>query len=159
MNQEMPEITSTSYVSTTTGIQDMASNAVVVAGNPQAFDLRGPDTVPPGERRVMLDVLNQVATTLETNEDEYMKRIVRVLIVDSDEEVPAEQSVLHDSGEQLTDADDQELFFEVNIKEILEKHNEVRGKIVDPEYTDRTEYLQPLRIRDLKMQVVVIAQF
>lgn len=158
MNQEMPEISSTAYVTTTSGMQDMAGNAVVLAGNPQAFDLRGPD-VGPGNRRVMLDVLNKAATELESNEDDYMKRIVRVLIVDSDEEVPAEQSVLHDSGEMLTDADDQELFFEINIKKILEKHNEIRGKIVDPEYTDRTEYLQPLRIRELKMQVVVIAQF
>lgn len=49
--------------------------------------------------------------------------------------------------------------FEVDIKSLLDTHNAVRTKAVDKKVKDRTEYLEPAKIRELKMVVVTIAQF
>lgn len=89
-------------------------------------------------------------------------RIVRVIIADPDSNLPLENRVLHDSKEITTDLDDRELFFEINIKEKLDAHNAVRAKTIDKEATkEKTKdvFLEPLRIRDLKMTVVTVAQF
>lgn len=91
-----------------------------------------------------------------------MKRIVKVFVVDPDQRVPAEQSLLAQSEEQFTDKTDQELFFDLDIRDSLAKHNEARVKIIDKQATARSGrdvFLEPIKIRDLKMQVVQIAQF
>jgi hypothetical protein len=85
------------------------------------------------------------------------RRYVQVIIADPDERVPLDQCILFKGEPKLTDATDQELFFEVDIKGILTKHNEGRVKIVDKKVKDRTEYLEPAKIRELKMVVVNIA--
>ena len=67
-----------------------------------------------------------------------------------------------EGDQKLTDLTDQELFFEVPIAEVLAKHNEVRKATVDKKQADkfgRDIYLEPARIRDLKMVVVNVAQF
>jgi hypothetical protein len=89
-------------------------------------------------------------------------RIVKVFIADSNDNLPLDKRVLHSGAEQLTDLTDQELFFEVPIAEILAKHNEVRKATVDKKQAEkfgRDIYLEPARIRDLKMVVVNVAQF
>jgi len=89
-------------------------------------------------------------------------RIVRVIIADPDPNLPLENRVLHDSKEITTDLDDRELFFEINIKEKLDAHNAVRAKTIDKDASkEKTKdvFLEPLRIRDLKMTVVTVAQF
>lgn len=64
------------------------------------------------------------------------------------------------NGEQkLTDLTDQELFFELDIKSIMDKHNEKRVKFINKSVKERVERLDPVRIRDLKMTVVTIASF
>ena len=67
------------------------------------------------------------------------------------------------TGEQkLTDLNDTELFFEVPIKELLDKHNAQRVKFTDKEASKRAGkdiLLDPVKIRDLKMVVVTVAQF
>lgn len=87
------------------------------------------------------------------------RRIVKVFVSDPNEAVPLENSLLYQGVEKLTDATDQELFFELDIKAMLDTHNEIRTKIVDKKIKDRTEYLEPIKIRELRMVVVTVAQF
>ena len=87
------------------------------------------------------------------------RRLVQVFIADPNENVPLEQSLLYRGEQKLTDATDQELYFEIDIKDILAKHNEARVKMVDKAVKERTEYLEPARVRDLKMVVTTIATF
>lgn len=87
------------------------------------------------------------------------RRLVKVIIVDPDEKVPLDDCVLYSGTEELTDLTDQELFFEIDIKSILDAHNLVRVKIIDKAVKERTEYLEPIKVRDLRMVVVTVAQF
>jgi hypothetical protein len=86
-----------------------------------------------------------------------IRRVVQIFIADPNENIPLEDCMLHESERKLTDATDQELFFELDIKGILEKHNAKRTKVIDKKVKDRTEYLEPAKVRDLKMVVVTVA--
>lgn len=87
------------------------------------------------------------------------RRLVQVFIADPDDNVPLAQSMLYKGEQQLTDATDTELYFEIDIKTILEKHNAERVKLINKKVKERTETLEPAKIRDLKMVVVEIAKF
>lgn len=90
------------------------------------------------------------------------RRVVQVFIVDPDERVPLEQAMLHRGDPKLTDLTDQELFYEIEIKKLLDAHNDVRGRIPDKKPTaTHGEYifLEPIRIRDLVMTIVDVAKF
>lgn len=87
------------------------------------------------------------------------RRIVQVFIVDPDEGVPLVDSVLYSGEQKLTDLTDQELFFEVDIKSLLDAHNTKRAALFKKDVKDRKEPLDPARIRDLKMIVVNVATF
>jgi hypothetical protein len=89
-------------------------------------------------------------------------RIVKIFIADPNENLPLEKRVLFSGDEQLTDLTDQELFYEVPIADLLAKHNDVRKATVDKKQAEkfgRDIFLEPARIRDLKMVVVTVAQF
>lgn len=88
-----------------------------------------------------------------------VRRLVQVFIADANENVPLESSLLYSGEQKLTDATDQELFFELDIKTLLEDHNKKRVKLIDKKVKERTEYLEPAKVRDLKMTVVTIASF
>jgi hypothetical protein len=87
------------------------------------------------------------------------RRLVQVFIADPDENVPLEKALLYTGEQKLTDATDQELFFEIDMKSVLEAHNSERIKIINRKVKERTEYLEPVKIRDLKMVVVDVATF
>ena len=87
------------------------------------------------------------------------RRLVQVFIADPDENVPLDQCLLYSGEQKLTDLTDQELFFEVDVKSILDAHNKKRVEIVNKSVKERTEHLEAARVRDLKMTVVTIAQF
>ena len=87
------------------------------------------------------------------------RRLVQVFIVDPDDNVSVDQAMLYKGQKQFTDLTDQELFFEIDIKNILNQHNEKRVKLINKKVKERTEHLEPAKIRDLKMVVVTIAQF
>ncbi len=90
------------------------------------------------------------------------RRIVKVYIVDPDPNLPIEQALIHQSEEKFTELTDQELFFGLNINPLLEKHNDQRRKTVNKNATargDKEIFLEPVRIRDLKMVVVDVATF
>lgn len=87
------------------------------------------------------------------------RRIVQVYIADPSEAVPLADSILYTGEQKMTDLTDQELFFEIDIRAILAAHNAKRAKIVNKAIKDRTEYLEPAKVRDLKMVVVTVASF
>lgn len=90
------------------------------------------------------------------------RRIVRIYIVDRTEDVPLEQAVLYTGAEKLTDLNDQELYFEVPVKDLLDKHNLLRATILNKKATERAGkdiFLDPLKIRDLVMSVTTVAAF
>ena len=87
------------------------------------------------------------------------RRIVQVFIADVNENIPLQDCLLFKGEEKLTDATDQELFFELDIREMLATHNEKRVKVIDRKIKDRTEFLEPAKVRDLKMIVTTTATF
>lgn len=86
-------------------------------------------------------------------------RLVQVYIADPDDRIPLEKRLLYKGEPKLTDLTDQELFFEVEIKNLLDGHNAERVKIRDKAVKDREEFLEPVKIRDLKMVVVSLVAF
>lgn len=89
-------------------------------------------------------------------------RIVRIYVADTDENLDVEKRLLYSGDEKLTDATDQELFYDVPINELLTKHNEFRKTVIDKKQSEkfgREVKLEPIRIRDLKMTIVSIATF
>lgn len=92
-------------------------------------------------------------------EQDMSNRIVQVFIADINPNIPVEERLLYKGEPKFTDMTDQELFFELDIKELLAKHNEKRIKIIDKSVKDRTQYLEPARVRDLKMATVTITAF
>lgn len=90
------------------------------------------------------------------------RRIVQTFIADANDNVPLAESVLFKGEQKLTDLTDNELFFEVPINDLLKAHNDKRTKWLDKEASKRAGkdvFLDPVRIRELKMVVVTIAQF
>lgn len=85
------------------------------------------------------------------------RRIVQVFIADPNENIPLDDCLIYKGEEKLTDATDQELFFELDIRTLLEQHNAKRVKIMDKKVKDRTEFLEPVKVRELKMVVVTVA--
>jgi hypothetical protein len=84
------------------------------------------------------------------------------LVVDADENIPLNKAVLIDKPEEFTDLDDQELFFNLDIKNVLDAHNEYRQTVIDKKASknkDKDIMLEPIRIRDLKMAVLTIMDF
>ena len=89
-------------------------------------------------------------------------RIVQVFIADPNPNLPLSSRLLHKGEEKLTDLTDQELYFELDMARILREHNAVRANTVDKDASKgkpEPVYLEPARIRDLKMVVVDVAKF
>lgn len=95
----------------------------------------------------------------EKESNTMARRLVQVLIADPNENVPTADCLLYKGEPVLTDATDQELYFDIDIKSILAAHNEKRVNLIDKKIKDRTEHLEPAKVRDLKMVVVTIATF
>ena len=90
------------------------------------------------------------------------KRIVKIYIADPDKKVDVGKSLLHSSEEYMTDLNDQELFFDMDIKEMIQKHNKKRILMLNDEASEKAGkdiFLKPIRVRDLTMTVVDIAKF
>lgn len=99
---------------------------------------------------------------LPTKQPEIQKmsrRLVQVMIADIDDNIPLDMMLLYKGEPKLTDGTDQELFFEVDINTVLAEHNANRVGIADKAVKERIVYLEPARIRDLKMVVVTLATF
>lgn len=169
MSGDLPTIsnymsTSNTYVpgSNLQALGTTLDNTMAVYDNGTAQGYGMADALAARGRRLSHTSHNHVATlTVPTTimEDKVSKRIVQVFIIDPNENVPIENSLLYSDQPHMTDMNDQELFFELDIKAKLEAHNAKRVKLVDKKVKERTEYLEPARIRDLKMVVVDVAKF
>lgn len=152
MAAELPSISSTSYASN--AVNMAAVGHALVAPQQNHFDAplyraglnQFPQAIPP---TIVKEPKPMASTT----------RLVQVFIADTNDNIPLDKRLLYSGEQKLTDLTDQELFFEVDIKSMLDKHNEVRKGTVDKAVKERTEYLEAARIRDLKMTVVTIALF
>jgi len=90
------------------------------------------------------------------------RRIVQVFIADPDENVPIDRCLLYSGDQHLTDSTDEELFYDVEIKQMLADYNVFRVTVVDKGQSaqyGREVFLDPAKIRDLKMTVAVAASF
>jgi hypothetical protein len=149
--RDVPAIASSAYASRTHDLNAFVVNAQAS----QDWDFKNGfhDAFYQGHQQNQLDKQIKEILSMST------RRLVKVVIVDPNENVPLEQSVLYNGKEKMTDATDQELFFELDIKQILDAHNVERIKMIDKKVKERTELLEPAKIRDLKMVVVNIATF
>jgi hypothetical protein len=77
------------------------------------------------------------------------RRLVQIIIVDPTPECPMEDTVLHLGQMQVTDRTDEELYLELGIKEMLDRHNEKRGE----------HDLKPIRIHHLLRHVLTVLRF
>ena len=110
--------------------------------------------------------MESVAKTKKRKErgmSESQTRIVQIFIADPDPKIKeVEKRLLYQGDQKLTDLTDEELFFEIPIKELLDKHNEYRKVTIDRKASERSQRdicLEPIRIRDLRMIVAEIAVF
>jgi hypothetical protein len=153
-NADTPMMASSAYASSAYWGNDMTA--------PWENPLQTANAVDPMAQTRRIQVLS--ATPQQPKPDflvgAYMseRRVVQVFIADPNENIPLEDCLIHEGSKKLTDATDQELFFELDIKGMLEKHNLKRTKVVDKKVKDRTEYLEPAKVRDLKMVVVTVAK-
>ena len=98
-------------------------------------------------------------TQPQTKEVTVGLRLVQVFIADTNDSLPLDDRILYRGEPKVTDLDDNELFFELDIRDILAKHNAKRVMVRNKKVKDREELLEPARVRDLKMTVVTIASF
>lgn len=148
--RELPNIGSSSYA--TSAVNALSVDAPVsMTMVPRRVSAGGP----------FVDVLREnMAQRLEEKQmAAATRRLVQVVIADPDPRIPNDRALLFKGEEQLTDLTNEELFYELDIKGILTKHNEYRTTVADKTVKDRTELLEPARVRDLKMVVVEIAKF
>lgn len=163
---DLPAMASASHQHTIYGLNNMVTPLATVEGGfpsvPRWFGDNvtfGQQTLfAPGAATPVLAVAPAVIPK-KAKEKPVTRRLVQVFIADPDENVPLEQSMLYSGDQKLTDATDQELFFEIDMKSILEAHNKKRVAVINKKVKDRTEFLEPAKIRDLKMVVVNVATF
>lgn len=148
--QETPSIMSSCYGSNT-----MRLGSLVDLGQNQIWNQRVEDALG-------IPHFQQHQETTTPMPNTTSRRYVQVFIADPNDNVPLDESVLFKGDQKLTDLTDTELFFEVPIAETLKAHNDKRVKWLDKEASKRAGkdvMLDPVKIRDLKMVVVTIAQF
>lgn len=89
-------------------------------------------------------------------------RLVKVVIADPNENLALARRIIYHGDEIATDLTDQELFFDLDIKGLLESHNALRTKTLDKKASEKAGkdiFLEPIRVRDMKMSVVTVASF
>lgn len=164
---DMPTMLASNYANNTYSagaVMDSAAFLSAQSANQQAqWGLDSPavraelDNLKRVEREARL--LKSLSTSAKEIPAVPSRRIVQVYIADPSEAVPLADSVLFTGEQKMTDLTDQELFFEIDIRAILQAHNAKRAKIVNKAIKDRTEFLEPAKVRDLKMVVVTVASF
>lgn len=163
---DMPHITDASHAHSTYSLANMgtplstfAGSAQNLGGIPQQFLAQQAFQNMPEAAAPLAGLRPAAVKPKEKPMTATPRRLVQVFIADPDENIPLEKSLLYSGKQKLTDATDQELFFEIDMKAILDIHNEARTQIVNKKVKERTEYLEPVKIRELKMVVVNVATF
>jgi hypothetical protein len=155
--REMPQVSSSTYTTTSMPVGMLFEGS---SAAPQYFV--GNNGVWPDDSSYVRQnkaLLQAAVEQARERNKEMGRRIVQVFIADTDENVPLEKSVIYTGQQKLTDSTDQELFFEIDIKTLLDNHNAYRVTLINKKVKERTENLDPVKIRDLKMVVVNVAEF
>lgn len=146
-NRELPSISSTSYASSTVSTADLKAPLVAYATDD-----------------VVKRALAEAKPRNEPKEAPMAQasRVVKVFIADPDENLKLADRLIYRGDEVFTDQTDQELFFDVPIRELLDAHNAKRAKTIDRKATEkfgRDVFLEAVRVRDLRMTIVTVASF
>lgn len=166
---ETPTISGSSYTTASVSgnqlLMGMAAPAIGAVAPRRLNVLQELDNMHPGRLNPMRAFEEDVQLAgfgLNQKEPIVAMRFVKIFIVDPTEALPLDKRVLHAGAEQLTDLTDQELFFELPIKEMLDKHNAVRVVTLDKRASEKSGkdvFLEPVRVRELKMNVTTVAAF
>jgi hypothetical protein len=163
---DMPQFAASNYTNSAYGLSDLMIGSAAMQGfvpNTETSAQSKDYFIDAVREHTAARRVSALATPTTTQEPKPMakvsRRLVKVIVMDPNENIPLDKCILHSGEEKLTDLDDQELFFELDIKALLAAHNEERVKIADKKVKERVEHLEPARIRDLKMVVVTVAQF
>ena len=160
---EMPQMASAQYISNTItpGQWGTTGNNTGDWIEHSAFELEKLGQAEPDFKQILQTMHDKNSNEMdEEMVDTPTRRLVKIFMADPDENIPLEDCLLYSGKEFLTDLTDEELFFEIPVKELLDKHNIKRVKIKKETASGRkTEYLKKARIRDLRMMVVTIAGF
>lgn len=170
--RDLPTITDSSHSHSVYTLGNLATPLTAYAGtsgpDPAIWQKMINATAPQARRMIVGDPVHNdevaafhkaASAMAKVKEPAVTRRLVQVFIADPDENVPLDRALLYSGSQKFTDATDQELFFEIDIKSILDNYNDERVKLVNKKVKERTEYLEPVKIRDLKMTVVNIATF
>ena len=148
MATDLPMFSSSAYASNTMMLNQV--DTPVAAGNENLRRVLAA-AIPAVQKSIVPTTSKQEGVMAVT------RRFIQVIVADSNENVPLESCVLYKGEPKVTDLTDQELYFELDIKELLAKHNEKRITFKDKAVKERVELLEPAKVRDLKMVVVTIA--
>lgn len=170
MTGDVPQIFTSTYAANTVPMGSLSAGMGVASSNQLARHLysgshqwHGSEYEKDDDPFRRIKFLQQQQIAIQTNKEKDTMarklRIVQVFIADTDENIPLEKAILFKGEQKLTDSTDQELFFEIDIKTILDDFNKFRVTVINKKVKERTEYLEPVKIRDLKMTVVNIAEF
>lgn len=88
-----------------------------------------------------------------------MKRFVNIYVIDLHPDVAGADSILYSEKERWLTISIEELWYEINLLELLKKHNEKRVKILDTNKTRETgkdTYLKPLTLENVNRRVMDI---
>lgn len=163
-NDDVPTFLAHSYASNTFTAQDLYYGQQGSLNNLK----QSSGIIPQAIKRTDLtltDILRNANALSATKEESTIMatvRIVKVYIADTNDNLPLDRRVLYRGDEHLTDSTDQELFYEIGVADILEKHNAERVKTTDKAQSTkfgRDIFLEPVKIRDLKMVVTTVATF
>lgn len=158
MTGDIPTIMTSAYASNCVSVlDDVGWGAALIPPNP-FMQSASPKSV---LQSSTLEMYRQIA---DAKKDQTIMpmRIVKVFIADPNENLPLDDRLLFKGDEKLTDATNQELFFEVPMAELLAKHNALRITTLDKAASSkagRDVLLEPVKIRDLKMTIVDVAMF
>lgn len=170
LHGEMPKLAKAAYANAIySGDASAVSNTMAVGIGRSIGDVHGQwgfqQQGSQGQHRFIQELLEseEAISAIKPTEEKKMakpkRRIVQVFIADPDERVPLDNALLYRGDQHLTDATDQELFYDLDIKDLLEKHNAFRITVADKSVKERAEMLEPIRARDLQMTVVDVATF
>ncbi len=159
---ELPTMGSTHY-----GAAMLASNAVTLGNLSLLVGDQSPTGLDWGTQAQAAQIYARAANVAQNNPKkettemaDATTRLVKVFIVDPNQNVPLDKRLIYRGEEIVTDLTDQELFFDIDISGLLKKHNDFRIAVEDKKANkDKPVMLEVARVRDLKMQVIVLAQF
>lgn len=160
MDREMPRISTSAHTHAAYSMGDVGTANVPLSLMGVNFPALG--RIPSDDENAAL--LRRQINQQKRKEEVPMSqaRVVKVYVADPNENLPLEKRVLYTGEEKLTDLTDQELFFEIPMQDLLAKHNAFRKGVLDRKQGDkfgRDIYLDPVKIRDLRMVVVTVATF